>query len=74
MEGRAPASLLDRGRLLAVADSALHDYQPFNSVTKYSQIILDKVVVLDKGSASVNTPLPLHGNRHQLISIHIQPL
>src|SRR5437764_5338557 len=27
---------------------------------KTSQIILDNVVLLDKGSASVNAPLPLH--------------
>jgi hypothetical protein len=33
----------------------------FNAVTKYPRKILDKVVVLDKGSAGVNAPLPLHG-------------
>jgi hypothetical protein len=26
--------------------------------------ILDKVVVVDKGSAKVNAPLPLHGNHY----------
>jgi hypothetical protein len=31
--------------------------------------ILDKVVGVDKGSAKVNAPLPLHGNYCQLLNI-----
>jgi hypothetical protein len=45
-------------------------------LAKTSQIILDKVVVLDKGSASVNAPLPLHRKitiSYRLSVTHTQP-
>jgi len=38
-----------------------HPLQVSILLPKTSQIILDKVVVLDKGTASVNAPPPLHG-------------
>jgi hypothetical protein len=75
MEGRAPASLWDRatffGRPRAASSMTISLSTLLPNIRRK---ILDKVVVLDKGNASVNAPLPLHGNRHQLISIHIQPL
>ena len=43
---------------------------------KTSQIILDNVVVLDKGSAGVNAPLPLHGKitiSYSVSVTHTQP-
>ena len=63
MEGRAPASLGDRGTFVGRrgAPASTANHPPINPVTKTSQIILDKVLVLDKESASVNAPLPLHG-------------
>ena len=50
------------GRPLASQTSALRGQKPRVSILlpKTSQIILDKVLVLDKGTASVNAPPPLH--------------
>jgi hypothetical protein len=60
MEGRAPASPGDRGTFVASPSSASNaNHPPINPVTKPSQIILDKGLVLDK-EAEVNAPLPLH--------------
>jgi hypothetical protein len=62
MEGRAPASLWDRGRFVRRRGA------PPSMTTRLSILLpnlphklLDKVVVLNKESASVNAPLPLHG-------------
>jgi hypothetical protein len=50
------------GRPLASQNSAIRGQKPRVStlLPKTSQIILDKVVVLDKGTATVNAPPPLH--------------
>jgi hypothetical protein len=50
-----------RSTCVAATDSRKsHPLQVSILLPKTSQIILDKVVVLDKGTASVNAPPPLH--------------
>jgi hypothetical protein len=54
----------------------LHLLQVSILLPKTSQIILDKVVVLDKGTASVNAPPPLHRKiaiSYRLSVTHTQP-
>ena len=46
---------------------APREYPRFNVVTKYPRKILDKVVVVDKGSAGVNALLPLHAQSRSAI-------
>ena len=63
MEGRAPRASGDRGTFVGLAE--LQPPPPTIPLSillpNTSQIILDKVFVLDKGTASVNAPPPLHG-------------
>ena len=52
-----------------------HPLQVSIPLPKTSQIILDKVVVLDKGTASVNAPLQLHRKitiSYRLLVTHTQ--
>jgi hypothetical protein len=74
--GFANALRTTRSTCVAAADRLESHPASFNPVTKDLQIILDKLVVLDKGTASVNAPPPLHRKitiSYRLSVTHIQP-
>ena len=75
MEGLAPASPGDRGAFVGRRGAALStaNHPPVNPVTKPSQIILDKGLVLDKESQAL-TLLSRSTGKTSLSGIKHQPL
>jgi hypothetical protein len=75
MEGRAPASPGDRGTFVGCrgAPPSTANDPPVNPVTKPSQIILDKGLVLDKESRAL-TLLCRSTGKTSLSGIKHQPL